>query len=306
MKKSFFLLSTLAVLFLFSCNRPKTYRTETGLLYKIIPSSAKDSIARLGNMLKIHYIQKLKDSLIESTYDKMPIYQMVLPPNAFPYNPLEVIGYGVREGDSVVTIQRLDSMVAKKILTKIPDGYRKDDEWISTYKIIRVFRSDSAVSADREAEKQKLANKQKQLGPERIQQFLSSNNRKAAPTPFGVFVEEIQKGSGQAIDSGKYVRLNFTMSTLKGKVLDSNTDTSFHHNTPLQYTVSSGYMFPAVDEGLKQLQQGARARIYIPTMLAFGDHPQVKGLKPYEDIIFQVEVLEILDKAPPAQKAAGK
>lgn len=65
------LIAFLAVICLTGC-REKYFRTDTGLLFKIVGKS-KDSIAKIGSTAKIHYIQKAGDTIIESTYDRMPL-----------------------------------------------------------------------------------------------------------------------------------------------------------------------------------------------------------------------------------------
>src|ERR1700712_2298264 len=130
--------------FIFSnCNRQTFYRTETGLLYRIVNPPGKDSIARMGNTVKLHYIQKAGDTIIENNYDKMPLYWLVMPGFGNKYNPLEAFDYGLREGDSVVVIQSVDSMLKKHIFDSLPKYLKRSDEWTTYMKVERVFRNDS-------------------------------------------------------------------------------------------------------------------------------------------------------------------
>lgn len=174
--KYFFIVCLLA-----SCQTETWYRTPSGLDYRLIASGTKDSIARMGQTAKIQVIQKVGDSIMETTVDKMPLYFMVMP-GMHHYNPLEVFDYGLRKGDSVITMQVVDSMLHKKFLDSLPRWMKKDDQWITTFKVLDVFANDSLL----------------------------------------------QVGHGPSADSGKLVGVQFEVRTLKGKLLNSTTDTSFH------------------------------------------------------------------------------
>ncbi len=119
MKPSNCLIAFVACIFFAGCLQDKYYRTPTGLLYKIVDSTG-DSLARMGSTAKVNYIQKAGDTIIESTYEKMPLYYNVMPGFGNRYNPLEVFDYGVRAGDSVIVVQRVDSMLKKHIFEKLP------------------------------------------------------------------------------------------------------------------------------------------------------------------------------------------
>lgn len=49
--------------FLTGCVNDKYYRTETGLLYKVLNVHNKNSIARIGQTVKLNYLQKVGDYL---------------------------------------------------------------------------------------------------------------------------------------------------------------------------------------------------------------------------------------------------
>jgi FKBP-type peptidyl-prolyl cis-trans isomerase FkpA len=288
MKRLFYLF---IIISLIGC-RDKYYRTETGLLFKIIGNS-KDSIAKIATTAKIHYIQKAGDTIIESTYDKMPLYYMVMPGYGNRYNPLEVFDYGVREGDSIVTIQRVDSMMKKGILDKLPPYLKKDDEWYSYLKVVKVFRNDSLLQMDKFYEQKKVDSLQKILGPRRVENYLKDHDIKYLKSDSGVYVQIINPGQGAKIDTGTTVMLKYNFKLMNGRVFDSNIDTSFHRPDTLQFVVGRGYMMKAVDEGLKFLKPGAHANFYLPTMSAFGGATPMQKLRAYDDVILEVKLLGV-------------
>lgn len=290
------LIVVLSLICLTGC-REKYYRTDTGLLFKIVGTS-KDSVAKLGSTAKIHYIQKAGDTIIENNYDKMPLYYPVMPGFGNRYNPLEVFDYGIREGDSIVTIQRVDSMLKKKIFDKLPPFLKMDDEWYTYMKVEKVFRNDSALQADKYNEQQRVDSLQRQLGPARVEDFLKKNKIDFIKSGSGVFIQILDPGQGANIDTGKFVSLKYNFTTLSGKLFDSNIDTSFHKPDTLSFVTGSHFMLKPVEDGLKLLKPGAHAKIYIPAMLAFGGSSPVNKLQPYEDVIFEVSILGVNDKKP--------
>jgi FKBP-type peptidyl-prolyl cis-trans isomerase len=86
--------------------------------------------------------------------------------------------------------------------------------------------------------------------------------------------------------------------TFSGKVFDTNMDTSFKHTDPLAFTVGVGQMIRGFDEGVRFLGKGGKGRIYIPSTLAYGAQSPSPDIKPFENLMFDVEVLDIQDKAP--------
>jgi hypothetical protein len=55
-------------------------------------------------------------------------------------------------------------------------------------------------------------------------------------------------------------------------------------------------------EGVSQLSKGEKARIYIPSILAYGKHGSPPKIQPDSILVFEVEVLDITDKQPAPQQ----
>lgn len=85
---------------------------------------------------------------------------------------------------------------------------------------------------------------------------------------------------------------------MSGKVFDSNTDSAFNHLGPLSFTVGIGQMIKGFDEGVRFMKKGGKAKIYIPSVLAYAGNPPSPEIKPYENLVFEVTVLDVQDSAP--------
>ncbi|MEO5564120.1 MAG: FKBP-type peptidyl-prolyl cis-trans isomerase, partial [Chitinophagaceae bacterium] len=127
-----------------SCGQISYKKTKTGLLYKIIPSSSKDSLVKNGQWLKIHFMQKRnEDTVLQSTYGKMPIYQQLMENPNINYDPAEVFPM-LKKGDSVVIVQFIDSIINKQNnpASTLPPYLKKGDKLTLYFRVVNVFTSD--------------------------------------------------------------------------------------------------------------------------------------------------------------------
>ncbi|MBC7903539.1 MAG: FKBP-type peptidyl-prolyl cis-trans isomerase [Gemmatimonadaceae bacterium] len=307
MKKINFLFSLLvAALAFVSCNNTGYQKTKSGLMYKIIGSS-KDSLVKEGNILKINYTIRLgsNDSIIQSSYGKMPAFAKVFAanaPGAEPYNPSEVFSL-VHKGDSVVIVQLVDTLLKQRPMG-MPPFLKKGDKLITTFKVIEVFNSEELARTDNEAEMTKeRARMEKEneaklaSGIKEIENWLAQKNIKAQQTGKGTFVAVTDPGTGMQADSGKFVSVRYTGKKLSdGSEFESNNKPGA---PPLNFTIGAGEMITGMDEGVRVFKKGGKGVLYIPGSLAYGANPQPGSpFKPFDALIFEIEVLDVLDKAP--------
>src|SRR4051812_25126765 len=140
----FLLLAALGVLS--SCGSNMGYKkTKSGILYKII-SSGNNPLVKEGNVIKFNYMVKLgvKDTVLNSSYGKMPGYQPIAAPNPMApggdYSPTEIFPM-LHDGDSAVVVQMIDSLLKKNPMQQLPPYIKKGDKLIISFKILHVFPS---------------------------------------------------------------------------------------------------------------------------------------------------------------------
>ncbi len=266
-------------------------KTPGDMAYKVFrPKTGKPILA--GNYVKINLSQRIKDSVYFSSWSQLPVY-MSIPAKSQPYDISE-LWLMVKQGDSIIATQMMDTFI-KHMPANIPPQFKNGDKILTTVKIIDVFATDSLIRIDQDKENKLWGEKEIVF----ISKYLASKKINAQKTPSGAFVEIIKTGEGPLIVSGKYVSVNYTGRTFAGKVFDSNTDSSFKHVTPLSFTVGTvgtGGMIKGFDEGMNFMRKGTVARVYIPSLLAYGANPGSPLIKPYENLIFDIEVTEVKDK----------
>jgi FKBP-type peptidyl-prolyl cis-trans isomerase FkpA len=303
MKKNKLLFCILTTVAIASCAQVDFKRTKSGLLYKIIHGpggNSSDSTAKPGNVLKLYFTQKINDSVLSTNYGKMPTYAQIppsVPQDA--YNPSEIFTM-LRKGDSVNSVILVDSLLAKKQLQQLPPFMKKGDRITITFRVVDVFRSDSAANMDSQKE---LAIEKTRLEKESaveavkedndLQAWLKKKNISTQRAPRGTYVHVTDAGSGEVVAPGKTVTVKYTGKRLENEeVFQSNEYT---------FVIGSGQVIPGWDDGLQLFKKGGKGTLYIPGVLAYGATPQPGSpFKPNDALIFDVEVTDVKNTPAPA------
>lgn len=316
-KVNYLVLAIVAISLMASCNKINYRKTKSGLVYKIFPIDSKDSLLKYGQIVKFQFTTKLNDSVLYSSYGKMPGYAKLTPVEPAPYNLLELLPM-MRKGDSAITVQIVDSLL-KKGGEQLPTSAKKGDRITTTFRITNVFTNDSSTMIDYNAEMEKdrprqMKEQQEQMEKMKKEQkeqiakeemelqksgeiekelkameaYLANKKISAQKTGTGTFVHVEKPGTGPTADSGKYVNIKYT-----GRHLD--TDSIFQSNS-YAFQLGTGMVIPGWDEGLKLFKQGGKGTLFIPGFLAYGKNPpQGSPFKPFEAMKFDVEVLQVSD-----------
>ncbi|MBD0332152.1 MAG: FKBP-type peptidyl-prolyl cis-trans isomerase [Chitinophagaceae bacterium] len=284
---------SLSIAILLSCNSVDFKKTKGGMPYKLFPSNNGKKIES-GNYIKANILQKIKDSVVFSTYESMPVYFPVTATNAT-YDVSEVLPT-LKQGDSVYAVQVMDTFI-KRNPAGVPPQYKKGDKIVTTIKVLDVFKTPAEAQQDEMKERTAFSKKEETT----VKNYLGKKNITTQRTENGAFVEILDPGAGPQADSGKYVTVMYKGSTFTGKVFDTNMDPAFGHSEPLGFvigTVGAGGAIKGLDEGIRLLKKGGKARIYIPSMLAYGPQSPMPDIKPFESLIFEIQIVDVQDKAP--------
>jgi FKBP-type peptidyl-prolyl cis-trans isomerase FkpA len=283
-------LASLVLLGAVACNNSEFRRTKAGLQYKIF-SDGRGDAAKKGQFLKLEIQQKLRDSSLYSSYGSVPVYLPVDSPRGT-YSPWEIFTL-LRKGDSAVAIMSVDTLL-RKMNGQLPPFLKKKDKITFTFKVMDVFASEDLLTKDREGE---LA-KQKDREIAQVESYLKSNNIQAQKTEKGVYYVIDNPGAGVQVDSGKQVAVRYTGKLIpSGKVFDGNMTGPAD---AYKLVIGTGSVIPGWDDGLKVFKKGGKGKLYIPAFLAYDQQPG-PGRKPFENLMFDVEIVDVTD----APKSAG-
>lgn len=314
MKKLLYAAIAVATVAFASCNA-NYKKSKSGMEYKIFSGKASgynktaDSL-KPGVIVKYNYSFSIarkgkEDTLINSTYDKMPQYAPYDTSSHILLTPMEPMLYA-KVGDSVEFRISVDSLIAKQM---VPENelFQKGATIKGKMSIINAFANQDSAKADfekeakayevREEERKKVAIVEE---TKQLEKYLSSKNFKATKTPMGTFVLVETVGDASAkIDSGKVAVLKYRGYTTEGKEFDSNIDTTAKKPL-LEVLIGQHSVIPGFEDGLKQFNKGGKGKIFIPASLGYGNVAQ-PNLPANSNLIFDVEIVDV--KNAPKQSA---
>lgn len=309
MKFSKIVSGVLAVsMLLLACQNIDFKKTNAGVPYKIFSSDKGDS-ARAGTIVKYNVVQKIKDSVVYSSYAlKQPIYFEVRPATQKPAygdakSNVEEIIAKAKKGDSIYLTQSTDS------LAKQNTSIKKGQLLVTTVRIVEVYKNrdeaNNAFYKDQIPTRQEIANADKllkqnfakfmsdtamqaslQKDDKIIEDYLKSHNINARKTEWGIYIQDLVPGQGPKPHFKQFANVKYTGMDLNGQTFDSGV-------FPVQ--VGAGGAIAGFTFGVMELQKGGKARVYIPSALGYGQQGSPPKIKPNEILIFDLELLDVAD-----------
>ncbi|MCK5855969.1 MAG: FKBP-type peptidyl-prolyl cis-trans isomerase [Bacteroidales bacterium] len=158
--------------------------------------------------------------------------------------------------------------------------------------IIDVFSADEMKAKKEKAQVEALAAVSKQKNEEysKIDAYLSANRITTVPTASGLIYIEEQAGNGELATAGQKVKVHYTGYLLNGKKFDSSVD----RGQPFEFTVGQGQVIAGWDEAFTMISVGGKAKIILPSNIAYGERGAGGDIPPYSPLVFEVELLEII------------
>jgi FKBP-type peptidyl-prolyl cis-trans isomerase len=120
--------------------------------------------------------------------------------------------------------------------------------------------------------------------------FLAENSKKPGIiiTGSGLQYEVINEGSGIKPGATDTVRVNYEGVLSDGTVFDS----SYSRGEPAEFPLNG--VITGWTEGIQLMGVGGKYRFYIPSDLAYGPQGAGQRIPPYSPLIFEVELLSIV------------
>lgn len=128
--------------------------------------------------------------------------------------------------------------------------------------------------------------------------FLAENKTKKGVTtlPSGLQYEVIKAGTGPKPLSTDKVKVHYHGTLIDGTVFDS----SVQRGQPAEFGVTQ--VIPGWTEALQLMNTGSKWKLFLPYEIAYGERGAGQQIGPYETLIFEVELLEIVKADPAAPK----
>jgi FKBP-type peptidyl-prolyl cis-trans isomerase len=102
-------------------------------------------------------------------------------------------------------------------------------------------------------------------------------------------IETITAGAGALPKSGDTVTVHYTGWLTDATQFDSSRD----RDEPFSFVLGQGQVIPGWDQGVATMRVGDKARLTIPSELAYGEAGYPGAIPPHATLIFEVELLSI-------------
>jgi len=109
----------------------------------------------------------------------------------------------------------------------------------------------------------------------------------AVKTASGLIYQELVAGTGAQPTATSKVKVHYHGTLVDGKVFDSSVD----RGEPISFALNQ--VIKGWQEGLQMMQVGGKARLVIPSDLAYGDQGRPGTIPGGATLIFEVELLAI-------------
>ncbi|WP_431166838.1 peptidylprolyl isomerase [Tenacibaculum halocynthiae] len=108
-------------------------------------------------------------------------------------------------------------------------------------------------------------------------------------TNSGLRYKVLQQGDGKQATKGATVSVHYKGQLLDGTVFDS----SYKRKQPIDFAIGVGQVIAGWDEGIQLLKVGDKARLVIPSNLAYGEAGAGGVIPPNATLIFDVELMNV-------------
>ncbi len=181
-----------------------------------------------------------------------------------------VFGSVVEGQDVVNAIEQGDKIEKLEII--------RQGESAENFNAVEEFRSFNGAKADREA----AAKKQQE-------EMLGELSQGFEKTSSGLRYKIEEKGNGPKAEKGQTVSVHYKGMLPDGSVFDS----SYSRNQPIDFKLGKGQVISGWDEGIQLLNVGDKARLVIPSHLAYGERGAGGVIPPNATLVFGVELVKV-------------
>ena len=121
------------------------------------------------------------------------------------------------------------------------------------------------------------------------EKFLAENGKREGvkTTASGLQYEILKEGSGAMPKATDKVTVHYRGTLIDGTEFDS----SYSRNQPVTFPLSN--VIPGWTEGLQLVKTGGKAKLFIPSSLAYGERGAGPKIGPNETLVFEVELVAI-------------
>ncbi|WP_158155457.1 FKBP-type peptidyl-prolyl cis-trans isomerase [Pseudomonas sp.] len=107
-----------------------------------------------------------------------------------------------------------------------------------------------------------------------------------------LLIEDLHPGTGKAVVKGALITTQYRGTLEDGTEFDS----SWSRGKPFQCVIGTGRVIKGWDVGLMGMQVGGKRKLFVPAHLAYGERSMGAHIKPHSNLLFEIELLEVLTR----------
>ncbi|MDZ4665576.1 MAG: FKBP-type peptidyl-prolyl cis-trans isomerase [Bacteroidota bacterium] len=302
-----FLLPITAVVMLASCGGNSqfdgfTRAEETGIHYKFFKHNEDAKKIELGGGIKFSWTFSVwpKDSIImeskQATPDGSRYASFGITPASFK-GSFEDGLLMMHEGDSAAFIISADSFFLKTMRgNELPPGVKPGD-FLKGVFAIKEVKTKTELEKNNSEQKAEYEKKMKEaMANESVarDKFLADNKITVKPTESGLIYVEIKKGKGEKPKPTDVVKVHYHGTFLDGTVFDSSVE----RKEPIEFPLNQ--VIQGWTEGLGMMSRGGKAKLIIPSTIAYGPQGRQGAIPPFSTLVFELELIDF--KAAPTEQ----
>jgi len=270
--------------FMTSCDNGKFKTNENGLKYKFHSVNEDGKMPEEGNIIEVNMSYAAGDSVLFDSKDMPQAMVMRMDAPVFKGDLYEGI-YMMHVGDSATFACNTDSVFLKLFRQqRVPESFDSLEYINFEIKLLSV-KTQEEMQAEQEALNE--AAKAEEAGNR--EKYLTDNNITVEPTESGLIYIETKAGKGKKPVAGDKVKVHYTGYLLDGTKFDSSLD----RDQPFIFELGQGRVIKGWDEGIGMMNIGGKAKLIIPSSIAYGPRGAGSLIPPFSTLVFDVELLGI-------------
>ena len=286
MKLIWFYISCISLIVVASCNNKELKTHSSGLQYRYITHNENAPSPEDGDILELNIIYTTPgDSVLFNSKEIPGAFRMKKQPPASSGGDIQHAFSVLNEGDSLYCKVNAKQFYNKTKRKKLPAFLSPDDKLQFYIKLKNLYSPETY---------KKIRNRKKKIGRQqeksRLRKYLEKKDIKRKATDDEIYFIRKNAGNGDRVETNDSVKIHYT-----GKVLNGHTfkDTR-RTRTPFAFSVGSGKIIPGLKKGVMKMREGGKARMIIPSNLAYGKEGLENIIPPFSTLIFDVEIIEVI------------
>lgn len=107
-----------------------------------------------------------------------------------------------------------------------------------------------------------------------------------------LIIEDIKLGEGRVAVKGALITTHYRGCLEDGTQFDS----SYAKDRPFECVIGTGRVIKGWDQGIIGMKVGGKRKLFVPAHLAYGERQVSAIIKPNSNLVFEIELLEVLTR----------